>query len=1049
MSNFNKEYAQLNAEQKDAVDTIDGPLLVIAGPGTGKTQLLSLRVANILKKTDAAPGNILCLTFTESGKKAMLDRLAQLIGGEAQKVEINTFHSFGVRLFTRFSKYFPELTNSRAAEDLSLYETLNACMEQLPRNNPLSKRSYGEFVYQESVKERISQLKRAGILPQTALKMAKQDLAWSDSVGRKLAGIFTKTGGLSSKSAKTLAPQLEPMFKETPSSKLGQICFSELSEALENFGQTGKTTLLTAFKKKWFSSEKSKQYFKPSDQLKKLVALAQLYDDYETALKQRGLFDYDDMILFALEKLNNEPKFLAEVQETFQYILADEYQDTNAAQASIINLIANSRVHEGRPNVMVVGDDDQAIYGFQGALGDVLIDFRERWRNVKVVTLKQNYRSTPSILEAARTVIIQGENRLENYYKDIDKSLSANLPHKDTPAVMIEASSPHAVLDKALYTAKSGGAEQLAIIASKHKYLHELADKLDAAGVSYYYEGREDILKNPEVQNLLLLSELCLLLQKKQLTPADYLLAETIAKQLLPIPKQAAWHIALGSKTKSISWWEQMLASEEPAVKTAIRKLSGLVDAIDVKDAEATLKIVARTFGLRVNKKVKLLQSNAVKYYGRSEVSLRDVLNYTRLCIKAKVPLQQTVSQGTEQSNVVLLSAHKSKGLEYDRVLVLHADYHTWFKERGRGNILTLPENWKYLEPPQTAKDDRLRLLYVVLTRARKQLALVRSAGTDQALPEISNMELEQHIVKDAGEPEVFEDPEWRLWYLPATDKEKAALSKLLKPLLENYKLSPTHLTTFLDVAHGGPGMFFAGVLLGVSEPVHADAVFGSRIHKTLHFAQKHLNETGKLPTKHMLKTYLQKEILHITQTELGDISETAYNFMSSSNFLKKGGVGEYSFSSQSLEQNGVRLTGTVDNYVLDKHKLTIIDYKTGSPLDSWHATEDYYKQKLHRFAQQLMFYEYLFKLSGQFKSTRQIVSKIAFVEPDKRGKYHVLDLQASQKEYAKLQTLIAAAWGKITDLDLPDTSVYSKNMQGILDFEKYLIDEHLKKRAQ
>ena len=126
---FSTRYASLNAAQKEAVDTIEGPVMVIAGPGTGKTELLSMRTANILKKTDTLPENILCLTFTESGASAMRERLVSIIGKDAYKVAIHTFHSFGTDVINQYSQYFYKGAYFRPADDLSRYEIIRTIFE--------------------------------------------------------------------------------------------------------------------------------------------------------------------------------------------------------------------------------------------------------------------------------------------------------------------------------------------------------------------------------------------------------------------------------------------------------------------------------------------------------------------------------------------------------------------------------------------------------------------------------------------------------------------------------------------------------------------------------------------------------------------------------------------------------------------------------------------------------------------------------------------------------------------------------------------------------
>src|SRR5581483_11454524 len=208
MGKFEEAYRQLNPAQRRAVDTIEGPVLVVAGPGTGKTQLLSVRVANILRQTDTNPNNILCLTYTESGQTAMRQRLSALLGTVAKKLEVHTFHGFGSHLIGRFADYFPELAGARAADDLALYEVLLSCFERLPRSNPLSKLSYGQFVYHPDTAARISQLKQAGITPERALTMATNDLRWAQQAGRKMARAFSAIPRLSAGSAHELRQAL-------------------------------------------------------------------------------------------------------------------------------------------------------------------------------------------------------------------------------------------------------------------------------------------------------------------------------------------------------------------------------------------------------------------------------------------------------------------------------------------------------------------------------------------------------------------------------------------------------------------------------------------------------------------------------------------------------------------------------------------------------------------------------------------------------------------------------------------------------------------------
>ena len=160
MSDFETRYRALNAAQKQAVDTTEGPLMVVAGPGTGKTELLSMRVANILRTADVLPQNILCLTYTESGAYAMRERLAGLIGADAYKVAIHTFHSFGSEIINRNAEYFYHGAYFRPADELSSYEILRSIFEKLPHNNQLASKMNDEFTYLRDTQTAISDLKR-------------------------------------------------------------------------------------------------------------------------------------------------------------------------------------------------------------------------------------------------------------------------------------------------------------------------------------------------------------------------------------------------------------------------------------------------------------------------------------------------------------------------------------------------------------------------------------------------------------------------------------------------------------------------------------------------------------------------------------------------------------------------------------------------------------------------------------------------------------------------------------------------------------------------
>ena len=166
MNLFEERYQKLNEAQRKAVDTIDGPVMVVAGPGSGKTELLSMRAANILRQTDVLPSSILCLTFTDSAAKNMRKRLATIIGDIAYDVAIHTFHSFGAEVIARNPAYFYDGANYKPADELTQIQILEQVFVEMPLDNPLNKKHPAQgYTFMRDLRRLISDLKKGGLDP--------------------------------------------------------------------------------------------------------------------------------------------------------------------------------------------------------------------------------------------------------------------------------------------------------------------------------------------------------------------------------------------------------------------------------------------------------------------------------------------------------------------------------------------------------------------------------------------------------------------------------------------------------------------------------------------------------------------------------------------------------------------------------------------------------------------------------------------------------------------------------------------------------------------
>src|SRR6187401_620154 len=369
---FREEYERLNEKQRLAVDTIDGPVMVIAGPGTGKTQILASRVGKILLETDTQPENILCLTYTDAGVVAMRKRLLQFIGSDAYKVNIYTFHAFCNDVIQENLSLF-EKTTLDPISDLERIELFKELIDSFPKNHPL-KRYRGDVYFEiNNLQQLFSAMKREGWTPAYI----------NEKIDQYIAGLTTRDEFI-----------YKRKFKEFNSGDL---------------------------KKEKIEEEKERK--------EKLRAAVNEFDRFQQMMRKRNRYDFDDMINWVIKAFEENKNLLARYQEQFLYILADEYQDTSGTQNRIIELLIN---YWEKPNVFVVGDDDQSIFRFQGANIENMLQFANSYQtDLQTVVLTNNYRSTQPILDVSKVLIDRNEERLVNQLPNLSKQLvSSNIKVK-------------------------------------------------------------------------------------------------------------------------------------------------------------------------------------------------------------------------------------------------------------------------------------------------------------------------------------------------------------------------------------------------------------------------------------------------------------------------------------------------------------------------------------------------------------------------------------------------------------------------------------------
>jgi DNA helicase-2/ATP-dependent DNA helicase PcrA len=415
-------------------------VLVIAGPGSGKTQLLALRVANILEKTDALPNQILCLTFTESAASNMRERLTEFLKRDAYKVSIHTFHSFGTEIISQNSSHFFQAADFKPADDLTSLQILDDIFNTLPAKNPFRSQHQDVFVYIDDVLKAIDALKKGGVTPEEFFEIITLNKDFLDSVALDIEEIFAdRISGKTVENLWKLYQKIEVLSNEKTSFELNNqseedliswrsvypnlidIVLVQLQQTLSNvqaLEQTGarSTTPVTEWKNKFTTKDKeNKTVAKDLFKHENFLTLAHIYKEYQNKLNEQGYFDFSDMLLEVVKALKDPESsdLKYNLQEKYQFILVDEFQDTNGVQMKLLHELLDSPVNDGSPNILAVGDDDQAVYKFQGANLDNILKFKEKYPSTKVVTLNKNYRSKQEILDLAMQISAQAVEKLE------------------------------------------------------------------------------------------------------------------------------------------------------------------------------------------------------------------------------------------------------------------------------------------------------------------------------------------------------------------------------------------------------------------------------------------------------------------------------------------------------------------------------------------------------------------------------------------------------------------------------------------------------------
>jgi DNA helicase-2/ATP-dependent DNA helicase PcrA len=612
----------LNPEQRDAALHFQGPLLILAGAGSGKTKTITYRIAHLIQHHGVASTDICGVTFTNKAAKEMQQRIKKLLPKNIKPPLLCTFHALCIRILREHIHHLGFDKNFTIYDSSDQMSVIRQCLSNIKHSKNFDR-------------------------------------------------------------------------------KLVQSIISKL-----------KNNRISARK---FSDSK---YFDPSNEYHHVVA--DVFPEYQRKLKLLNALDFDDLLFYTVDLLNSFPTALESVARKFQYLLVDEYQDTNPMQFELIQLLTSK--HQ---NICVVGDDDQSIYAFRGADVGIILNFSKYFKNAKTISLEQNYRSTKNILDLANVMIAQNKYRHP-------KKLWSTIESSELPLLWSCQDDEHEALvisDDVLNLRKQGQAwSQIAVLCRSNNQFLKIEDAFKENQIPYEVFGGQKFYEKKEIKDLL--SYLAYLSNPKD----DIALRRIINVPSRGIGDQTLETLNTLSLEKDLGITQiinQELKIFRPSTQQALLEFLALINDLRSQLLELPLATVVQSLIEKINyisyikmtyssqPSIAELKKNDVTHLVDSieRFEKRHSYKNARECLYEflQFSMLQNSPSGDDESEVnqdvvSMMTMHASKGLEFDYVYLPGVEEEI------------LPHK-KTIELNEDISEER-RLFYVAITRARKKLVM-------------------------------------------------------------------------------------------------------------------------------------------------------------------------------------------------------------------------------------------------------------------------------------------------------------------------------------
>ena len=957
-----------NERQQKAIDILNGQVMLLAGPGTGKTFTVINRIEKMLSE-GIEPSSILCLTFSDAAANEMRQRLIKKMGVIASNVDIYTYHSFCNYIIKTYPAQFEMAVDVRLIKDTEKINLMKECIDETELKYFIPKKG-DKYFFAGKFTRYIEYLKSKRLNKAQYLE-------------------FINTN-------QTLMPRIKELRCE--------IAEREQRGEMRN-------------KMRYDEIEKIEQDI---EKAKELWALYELYSD---KMVKRSLIDFSDMINFVLDEFDKDKKFLKEVSNKYKYFLVDEYQDTNDLQNSIIFNLVDSNDEK---NIFVVGDDDQIIYGFQGARIDTIENFLNKYPETTVICLNESNRSTQSILDFSYALISEDKNRLENNDKFKNKDISKKLIAKNKNITVLDRKvrrlhfgdslqEYNHIVDEIAELINSDNCpknesgekdlSKVAIIAKKREELQTFGELLKGKNIPYQIDEGKSIFA--------VRSSILIYFYLKALD--NYLMS---SDKLFGLLLSEPFKIDLEDYNKILSEKKLYKTDEPNDFISLMKKLSGWKNPDKINDFLKTFEYlqeysqsndlrstiveiinrvgILETFYKQENNRmenlmgIKKIIDEATEYANiDSTKSLSDFVEYLSACWLDNIEIT-TDKNSIIQNAVQLTTFHGSKGREFDYVYLPNLISRNWEDFVKPGEYTFITDEVLEKEKADKKKDSELlKLLFVGITRAKYALTLSfsdmgggRANQITKYLSELADYDYDKSYFEYKEDD--FTNEFFRNISREVFDNRKAFKDEIQKRI-EKVVLSPSRLNDYIAC----PRKFFYTKILAidVEDSDWDSANFGTAIHKILENAIYKAKESGKYPSNE-------------------DVTEQFYNILntqkfttlaSKENFEKRGleviekyyqtfiktppeCICDIEFKFDGVQVDNDFIKGTIDRIELNSDgTYSLYDYKTGNATSENQVAIGKNKEN---YFNQLCFYKYAFE-----KISDKKVSKAGIIYVEERDK--------------------------------------------------------------